>query len=140
MEKDHLILTDPMVEPNDSILEKVLGMKFKTFENFISKINKNNLKLEWNYYNDQKCWLCKVLDKRKNMCWLSIWNIGFKLTFYFTEKTIDGVYELDINENIKNDAKKMKPVGKLRPLLILIGNNKVLNDSLKVLEYKRNLK
>ena len=56
MEKDHLILTDPMVELNDSILEKVLGMKFKTFENFISKINKNNLKLEWNYYNDQKCW------------------------------------------------------------------------------------
>jgi hypothetical protein len=140
VEKEVLILTDPMTEPNNKIFEKVLGKKYITFENLISKMTEMGLVVEWKYYNDQKCWLGKILNKKKNICWLSIWNIGFKLTFYFTEKTLDGVFELEINEKIKKSATEQKPVGKLRPLLILIENNKVLNDSIKVLEYKRNLK
>ena len=140
MEKEHLILADPLVEPNNDILEKSLGKKYNVYEDFVSKINEKGLVLEWNYYNDQKCWLCKVLLKKKNICWLSIWNVGFKLTFYFTEKTIDGVYELDINEKIKQSASGMKPVGKLRPLIISIENCKILKDSIKVLDYKMNLK
>jgi len=140
MEKEHLILADPMVEPNNDILEKSLGKKYKAYGDFVSKINEKGLVLEWNYYNDQKCWLCKVLQKKKNICWLSIWNVGFKLTFYFTEKTIDGVFELEINDKIKQSANEMKPVGKLRPLVILIDNNKVLKDSIKIIDYKNNLK
>jgi len=140
MEKEHLILADPMVEPNNDILEKSLGKKYNVYGDFVSKINEKGLVLEWNYYNDQKCWLCKVLQKKKNICWLSIWNVGFKLTFYFTEKTIDGVFELEINDKIKQSANEMKPVGKLRPLVILIDNNKVLKDSIKILDYKMNLK
>lgn len=136
MEKEYLILPDPIIEPNNNILEKALGKKYKIFENFVSKINEKGLILEWNYYKDQKGWLCKVLNKKRNICWLSIWNIGFKLTFYFTEKTIDGIFELEINEKIKQTAIEMKPVGKLRPLIILIDNNKILKDSIRVLEYK----
>ena len=34
----------------------------------------------------------------------------------------------------------MKPVGKLRPLILLIENNEILNDSVKILEYKMKLK
>jgi len=140
MEKEHLILTDPMVEPNNDIIEKSLGKKYNIYGDFVSKINEIGLVLEWNYYNDQKCWLCKILQKKKNMCWLSIWNTGFKLTFYFTEKTIDELYELEINDKIKQSASEMKPVGKLRPLIISIDNTKVLKDSIKVLDYKMNLK
>jgi len=140
MEKEHLILADPMVEPSNDILEKSLGKKYKVYEDFVSKINELGLVLEWNYYNDQKCWLCKVLQEKKNICWLSIWNVGFKLTFCFTEKTIDGVYELEINDKIKQSVNEIKPVGKLRPLIISIDNSKVLKDSIKVLDYKKNLK
>ena len=140
MEKDHLILADPMVEPNNDILEKSLRKKYKVYGDFVSKINEKGLVLEWNYYNDQKCWMCKLLQKKKNVCWISVWNAGFKLTFYFTEKTIDGVYKLEIDDKIKKSANEIKPVGKLRPLVILIDNNKVLKDSIKILDYKMNLK
>ena len=129
-----------MIEPNNNILEKSLGKKYNVYMDFISKINERNLILQWNYYNDQKCWLGKILQKKKNICWLSIWNVGVKLTFYFTEKIIDGVYILDINEEIKQFARDMKPVGKLRPLIIHIDNSKELKDSIKVLDYKKNLK
>jgi hypothetical protein len=139
MEKEIMVLTNPMEEPN-KILETALDKKYKTYENFVSRINEKGLVLEWNYYKDEKSWLCKVLHKKKNICWLSIWNTGFKLTFYFSEKTIDGVYELDINEKIKKGANEMKPVGKLRPIVILIDNNKILNDSMKILEHKMSIK
>ena len=111
IEKEHLILSDPMVEPNKDVLEKSLGEKYNLYNNFVSQINEKSLVLEWNYYNDQKCWLCKILHKKKNICWLSIWNVGFKLTFYFSEKTLHGIYELEINEKIKQSASEMKPVG-----------------------------
>ena len=133
---ENLILTDPMVNPDDAVLEETLGKVYKMYQEFTAKINEQKLVLEWNYYKDEKSWLCKVLNKKKNICWLSIWNTGFKLTFYFTEKTIEGVYKLDINTEIKESAKTMKPVGKLRPLLILITNNKIMNDGLKIIEYK----
>jgi hypothetical protein len=139
MANEYLLLTDPMTDPKN-ILESVLGKKHKIFENFVSKITEMGLVLEWNYYKDQKCWLCKVLNKKKNICWLSVWNIGFKLTFYFTEKTIDGVYELDIDDEIKKFGHEMKPVGKLRPLLFLVDNNKIIKDSIKLLDYKIKLK
>jgi hypothetical protein len=131
-----LLLTDPMIKPDDSVLENVLGKKFENYKDFRSKITEIGFVLEWNYYKDQKGWLCKVLNKKKNVCWLSIWNTGFKLTFYFTEKTIEGIFELEINEKIKKTAKEMKPVGKLRPVIFLIENKKIMNDGIKLLKYK----
>jgi len=138
MEK--LLLLDPMVNPDTDVLKAILGKGYKIYQKFTEKINDKKLVLEWNYYNDQKSWLCKVLQNKKNICWLSIWNTGFKLTFYFTEKTIKGIYELDIDNEVKKSAKTIKPVGKLRPILLLIENTKLLNDGIKILEYKMELK
>jgi hypothetical protein len=133
------ILTDPMVKPESEVLENALGKNYLLYNEFVEKISAKNLFLEWNYYRDGKSWLCKILNKKKNLCWLSVWNTGFKLTFYFTEKTINGVYGLEINEEIKNIAKENKPIGKLIPILLLIKNKKVMSDAIKLLEYKMTL-
>ena len=137
---ENQVLTDPLISPDDEVLKKTLGKNYKIFRDFTKRVNEQNLVLDWNYYNDGKSWLCKVLNKKKNLCWLSVWNTGFKLTFYFTEETIKGVYELDINDEIKKAAKEMKPVGKFRPVIILIKDTEVLNDGIKILEYKMKLK
>ena len=137
---ENKILTDPMIKPENAVLENALGKNFKKYMEFVNKINAKNLVLEWNYYNDGKSWLGKILNKKKNLGWLSVWNTGFKLTFFFTEKTIDGIYNLDIDETIKNSAKEIKPTGKLFPIIILAENKKKLNDGLKILEYKMQLK
>jgi hypothetical protein len=99
-----------------------------------------NLILEWNYYKDEKSWLCKILNKKKNIAWLSVWNTGFKLTFYFNENTIEGMYKLDIDNEIKDNAKNMKPVGKFHLVIILIKNKKLINNVIKLLEYKMSIK
>ena len=135
MEK--IILTDPMQEPNEAVLEAALGKSYKLFKNFVSLIAEQNLVLEWNYYRDTKCWLCKVLNKKKNLCWLSVWNTGFKLTFYFPERLMGGFFELDIDEEIKKAAKETKPVGKSQPVIIPVSSNKKIRDAVRILGYKK---
>jgi hypothetical protein len=137
---ENQILIDPAVKPDDNILENTLGKHYKILQEFEEKINKLSLALEWYYYRDAKSWLCKVQNKKKNFCWLSVWNTGFKLTFYFPERTIKGVYELDINDEIKKNTAEMKPVGKSHPVIISVKNKKAMNDGLKILRYKMNVK
>jgi len=137
------IFTDLLVKPENDILEIVLGKNYKLYSYFENRINELNLVLEWNYYNitsDGKSWLCKILNKNKNLGWISVWNIGIKLTLYFSEKTINGVYELDIDEEIKNITKNNKKVHKLYPVIILLKNKKMVNNGLKILEYKMQIK
>ena len=136
---EHQILTDPVVKPENAVLETVLGKSYALYFEFAKKINELHMILEWNYYNDGKSWLCKLLHKKKNMCWLSVWNTGFKLTFYFPQRFIDGVCELDIDDEIKKETTEMKPVGKSCPVILLIKSKRRMNDGLKILKYKMGL-
>ena len=137
---ENQILTDPLVKPDMNIMEKALGKKYGLFKELEEKISVNNLILDWNYYNDGKSWLCKILNKKKNLGWLSVWNTGFKITIFFTEKTIAGIYKLNINDEIKKMVKEAKFSGKLIPIILSIKNKKVLNNGIKLLEYKKTLK
>jgi len=134
------IFTDPLVKPENEVLEKALGKKYNLFMDFVNKLNEQNLMIEWNYYNDGKSWLGKILYKKKNLCWVSLWNTGFKTTFLFTEKTVGGIHELEVDDEIKNMATNSRRSGKLIAIILLIGNKKILKDALKMFEYKMQLK
>ena len=134
---ENIILTDPMIKPDEVVLGEVLGKKYKLFQEFVGKLNEQKLVLEWNYYKDQKAWLCKVLNKKKNLAWLSVWDTGFKLTFFFTEKTIDGFFALEINDEIKELARDAKKAGKLIPVVFLVKSKEKMKDGVKILEYKK---
>ena len=137
---EELILTDPMVEPDKKVLKRLLGKHFEIFNELEKKINEKNLIFQWNYYNDGKSWLCKILHKKKNLGWLSIWNTGFKLTFYFNEKTITEVYKLENKDDILKAAEKTKNVGKFIPLVFLVKNKKISNFGLQLIDCKMNIK
>jgi DNA transformation protein len=137
---ENKILIDPNIYPEKDILEKALSNKYKFYKTFMDKIKEENLTEEWNYYKDGKSWLCKILNKKKTICWLSIWNIGIKLSFYFTEKTINGINDLEINDEIKEIAKEAESIGKLLPIIFVIDDNKKINDATKIIKYKMKLK
>ncbi|MCD8267499.1 MAG: DUF3788 domain-containing protein [Parabacteroides sp.] len=60
-----LILKDKNVFPTNEILADVLETSYPAFEEFCASAAASGLALEWNYYNDGKAWLCKVLSKKK---------------------------------------------------------------------------
>jgi len=95
---------------------------------------------EWRYYNDGKAWLCKAVFKKKTIFWLSVWDGFFKAGFYFVERHCPGIYELAVDDSIKQELKKAKPFGTLYPVGLTISKSEQINDLLALIQYKKGLK
>ena len=133
------LLREPEIFPSKEVLQTVLGQTYSVFEELEKLLTQDEftLSFEWHYYKDSKSWLCKVCHKKKTVFWLSVWEGFFKTAFYFTEKHLEGIAELDISEQIKKDFCRMKPIGKLLPMVINIDSQEQLTDLLKVVKFKK---
>ena len=142
LKNPNLLLRDEKVKPSSNTIENALGKKrfpvYLKLENVIEK--ELGLAMQWAFYKDGHAWLCKVVFKKKTMFWLSIWDGFIRTGFYFNDKTLPGVLELEINDQIKKDFKKEKPIGKLLPLTIDIVSAEQLEDLSTIITYKKGLK
>jgi hypothetical protein len=139
---DKPLLKDPTVPPSPEVLKNVLGAGYQVYEKMLEAITGDpyGLVTEWRYYNDGKAWLCKALYKKKTVFWLSVWDGFFETAFYFAERDIRGIHELEIDDSIKEKLKKTEPVGKLHPVVLVIDTAGKISDLLKIIEYKKGLK
>lgn len=138
-----LLLRDSEIIPTEEVLENALGKKvFAVYEELTKIITGVEFELapEWNYYKDGKAWLCKVVYKKKTVFWLSAWENQIKTSFYFTEKTRTGIFDLAIDQKIKQDFDDSKAVGKLCPLILCIETREQLEDLKEIIRYKKGLK
>lgn len=130
------ILNDLQVEPTQEMLQNAMSENFSNYEMLLNIVQKSGLIPQWHYYNDGKSWLCKMMYKKKNAFWLSVWADCFKTTFYFTEKDVENIAALPISEAIKQEFFMQKPVGKLIPMIISIKDSEPLKDIGVIIEYK----
>ena len=133
------LLREQEIFPSEEVLKTALGQIYGVLAALETQVTQGefSLTLDWNYYRDGKSWLCKVCHKKKTVFWLSVWEGFFKTAFYFTEKHLEGIAELDISEQIKKDFCRMKPIGKLLPMIINIDRQEQLADLLKVVKFKK---
>ena len=136
------LLREQQILPNDEVLGNAMGESYTIFSELIKIVTNTDYNLEptWNYYKDGNAWLCKVCYRKKTVFWLSVWDRFFKVAFYFTEKNCTGIAALDIAEEIKEDFKSRKPIGKLKPLLIDVMRKEQIQDVIRIVEYKKSLK
>jgi hypothetical protein len=135
-----MVLKDKNVFPTEQVLEAALGTSYPAFKELCDALAGMELQPQWNYYNDGKAWLCKMLNKKKNLGWLSVWDGFFKTSFFFTEKHLEGIAGLDIAESVKDDFVRAKPSGKLIPIIFTIHREEQLKDVLTVVRFKKSLK
>lgn len=135
-----LALRDGNIFPTPEILKTVLNESYPAFEEWNNVLATSDINPEWNYYKDGKAWLCKMMFKKKNMGWISVYDGFFRVAFYFTEKHLPAIDELDIPNEIKEDFCKAKPSGKLIPMFFTITGGEKLNDIQTVLRFKKSLK
>lgn len=135
-------LNDPEIFPTDQVLENVLGKEvFQVYQKILTIIqNKFDLEYEWRFYKDGKSWLFKATNKKKTIFWLSVWDQLIKTSFYFTERTRNGVLELPINEKLKENISNAEDIGKLIPLVFDIDHEKNLDDFREIVKYKKAIK
>jgi len=136
------LLREKEVFPTEEVLKESLGKSYVVYNELIRLITHSNtgLTVEWRYYNDGKSWLCKVCYKKKTVFWLSVWDLFFKISFYFTERSIPDIAELKIAESIKDDFIGSKSIGKLIPMTIIMTRKEQINDVLTLIEYKKKQK
>ena len=133
------LLREQEIYPSKEVLSNVLGNVYDVWAALEQQVTQGELSLtlDWNYYKDGKSWLCKVCHKKKTVFWLSVWEGFFKATFFFTEKHLEGLAQLDIAEQIKEDFCRMKPIGKLLPMLITMERQEQIPDLLKIIKFKK---
>ena len=133
------LLREQEIYPSKEVLSNVLGNVYDVWAALEQQVTQGewSLTLDWNYYKDGKSWLCKVCHKKKTVFWLSVWEGFFKATFFFTEKHLEGLAQLDIAEQIKEDFCRMKPIGKLLPMLITMERQEQIPDLLKIIKFKK---
>lgn len=136
------ILNNSEIFPSDEVLSEALKNTFSFYQEFTNEIKSDNLQLntEWNFYKDGKSWLCKITNKKKTVCWLSVWDSYFKLGFYFNEKNHKGVLDLEISDDIKNSFISSPKIGKLLPLTFEVKDNSQFEDLFKIIKYKKSCK
>ena len=132
------LLIDPDVFPSAEVLGKALDKKYPVFKEFICTVESEDLKLipNWRYYKDGKAWLCKITLKKKTVVWLSVWSDCFKVAFYFTEKSGEGIPGLRIDDSIKEFYLNHKPIGKLKPIVVEVRSKSQLVDINTLIKYK----
>lgn len=135
-------LKDKQVLPDEKVLTSVLGESYSAYAGLIKTVTGDEFGLlpQWNYYNDGKAWLCKVVFKKKTVFWLSVWEGYFKVAFYFTERNCDAICGLDIAPEIKQSFMSADHIGKLIPLAVSVRSTDQLPDLLTIIAYKKGLK
>jgi hypothetical protein len=129
-------LRDENKYPDDTLLKSILKKSFDTYTKLLELFAKNGMDYEWRYYHDGKAWLCKVQKAKKTIVWMSAWKGYMKATIYFPEKHIVKVYELDINDALVEKFRTTKNVGKSKPCIFELKNEKILDDFEKVMKFK----
>ncbi len=127
------LLTDPLIEPTEPVIAENLGEFADVYPKLSQLFDQRGYEMIWRYYRDGKSWLCKVAhgekSRKKTICWLSIWDDGVKLSFFFTEKNFPS------NRNFHN-AETPGATGKLLPIILLVQDDKYFDEIVELAEIK----
>lgn len=130
------ILNDETIYPDEGILESVLGNSYSAYRKLLDLFKENEMLAEWKYYKDGKAWLCKVQKKKRTILWMSAWKGFMKATIYFPERHVDSLLALEISDELKESIGKAKNIGKSKPCMFEIRNQKPLKDLGLVMKMK----
>jgi len=141
-EIEKLVLSDKNVQPDDNLISSFLTDKMPLWKKLISEISEKHTGSSgtWNYYNDGKQWLFKMVQKKKTLFWGALHPDSFRITFYFGDKAEPVLMESDIPHNTKENFKTAKRYGAIRAISVKIMNKDDLDIVFKLAEIKSKLK
>lgn len=137
-DKVSLLLSDKTMIPTDDIIFSVIGDKKSLWQRIMKHVQDNyeDSEGEWNYYNDGKRWLFKLVQKKKTIFWIGILEDTFRVTFWFGDKADRMITESDLPEKIIDEFKSSKKYGAVRAVSIIINDNTDVENMLKLMAIK----
>jgi hypothetical protein len=141
-EKENLLLSDKQVIPTDDYIFTIIGEKKSMWQDIMVHMHVKypDSAGEWNYYNDGKKWLFKMVQKKKTIFWIGILEDTFRVTFWFGDKAQPLINESDLPERIKDEFRSSKKYGAVRALSVRINDRSDVDNILKIITIKLKLK
>ncbi|MBN2546677.1 MAG: DUF3788 family protein [Spirochaetes bacterium] len=135
-------LNDKNKYPDDTVLTQYLENSLNAWNSFMELLKNDfpQISTEWRYYNDGKSWLFKVTEKKKTICWVSVWSGYFKTSFYFNNKAEDAIKTSSLEDNIKDQYLNKDKNKKLRSIVIEVKTGSDLNTVKELIEIKSRVK
>jgi hypothetical protein len=141
-EKEILVLSDKQIIPTDDYIFSILGEKKIFWQSIMKHVYENYKDISggWNYYNDGKQWLFKLVQKKKTIFWSGIHKDTFRITFYFGDKAEAAIDNSDLPQKMKDDFKTTRRYGAVRAISIKVLDSTDVDNVLKILDIKHRVK
>ena len=140
-ESEKLVLSDKSVIPTDDYIFSLIGERKHEWLSIMRFASENyNDTGSWNYYNDGKQWLFKLVNKKKTIFWAGIFSDTFRITFYFGDKAEPVLLASDIPERMKSDFKSAKRYGAIRAVTLLVTDQTDVDNVMKLVNVKHKIK
>ena len=136
------LLTDKQTYPTDDLIFSIIGdnkIHWQSIMTYMSQNYKDSLG-QWNFYNDGKRWLFKMVHKKKTVFWAGILTDAFRITFYLGNKAETIIENSELPEIIKEEFKTAKKYGLIRPVSFIIKDQTDVDNVLKMIDKKSKLK
>jgi hypothetical protein len=141
-EKEIILFSDPDVKPDQKLIFSKIGSKKKLWQALMSFMSENYKESEgtWNYYNDGKRWLFKMVLKKKTIFWATVLEDAFRITFYFGGKAEPVIVASDLSDNAKQQYLTGPRYGKIRAITIPVNDMSDVSMIEKIIAIKVKLK
>jgi hypothetical protein len=141
-ENDKLVLSDKSIVPTDDYIYSFIGSRKSLWKALMDHVATTYKDAEgnWNYYNDGKQWLYKLVQKKKTLFWGGILQGTFRITFYFGDKAEPVIEGSDLPQNIKDGFKTAKRYGLIRPISLLVNDETDIDCVFKLIAIKCKIK
>jgi hypothetical protein len=141
-ENEKIVLSDKSVIPDDEYIFSLIGnnkLHWKRIMGFVSE-NYKDTSGSWNYYNDGKQWLFKMVHKKKTIFWSGLIDKTFRITFYLGNKAEAIIENSDLPQTVRDEFKTAKRYGLIRPVTFVIKSEADVDNVLKMIDIKSKLK
>lgn len=133
-----LVLTDKSVTPTDNIIFSIIGENRVHWQKLFACLQEkySDATGQWNYYNDGKNWLFKMVRKKKTLFWIGILEDTFRITFYFGDKAEPLVVNSDLPVAMIEGFKIGKRYGKIRAISVKVQDKEDIDNAIKLVDLK----
>lgn len=141
-ENEKTVLSDKSVIPTDEYIFSLIGDNKLHWKRIMDHLSENykDFNGSWNYYNDGKRWLFKMVHKKKTIFWCSIVDNTFRITIYLGNKAEAIIENSDLPRAVKDEFKTAKRYGLIRPVTFVIKSETDVENVFKMIAIKSKMK
>lgn len=141
-DQDQFVFKDKDIPPTDALILEHLGASGHLWQSVLHHIGESyeDMKGTWNWYNDGKQWLFKMVQKKKTIFWATVLRGTFRITFYFGGKAESVITASSIRSDLKDQYLNGPRYGKIRAITLIPGNDRDISEIEKLIALKTRIK